>query len=233
MSALVLSGSIGSTTETWEPQRQAFAGFDILALDHPGHGSAPAPAGPIALADLGRRVLATLDERGIARASVCGLSLGGAVGIWLAANAPERVDRLVLACTKARFGASQAWLDRAAAVRRGGMEAVVDAVLERWFTPGFGDRGRWRAMMASVDPEGYARCCELLAGVDLRGNLQRIEAPTLVVAGAEDSTVTPEDVDLLVSGIRGAQLVTIAGAAHIANVERPDAFAAAVVGFLA
>ena len=233
MSALVLSGSIGSTTETWEPQLPALAAFDLVALDHPGHGSAPAPAGPIELADLGRGVLAALDERGIARASVCGLSLGGAVGMWLAVNAPQRVDRLVLACTRAQFGEPHAWHERAATVRAHGMEAVVDTVLERWFTPGFRDRARWRAMMASVDPDGYARCCELLAGIDLRGDLGRIEAPTLVIAGAEDSTVSPEEIDQVVSGIPGARLLEIEGAAHIANVEQPRAFTDAVVGFLA
>jgi 3-oxoadipate enol-lactonase len=232
VSAIVLSGSIGSTVAVWEPQLPALESFDIVALDHPGHGSEPVPAGPIELADLGRGVLAALDEHGIASASFCGLSLGGAVGMWLAANAPERIDRLVLACTKAQFGAPQGWHDRAAAVRAQGMEAIVDAVLERWFTPGFRDRGRWRAMMASIDPEGYARCCEVLAGVDLRGALERIEAPTLVLAGAEDRTVAPEDVDLLVSRIAGARLVTIRGAAHIANAEQPGAFTDAVVGFL-
>ncbi len=233
MRALVLSGSIGSTTELWQPQLPALARFDVVALDHPGHGPAPVPAGAIELADLGRGVLAALDERGIARASFCGLSLGGAVGMWIAANAPRQIDRLVLACTKAQFGPPERWHERAATVREVGMEAVADVVVERWFTPGFRDRERWRAMLTSVEPEGYARCCELLAGVDLRADLERIEAPTLVIAGAEDPTVAPEAVDLLVSRIRGARLVTLAGAAHIANVERPAAFADAVVGFLA
>ena len=112
------------------------------------------------------------------------------------------------------------------------MEAVVDAVLERWFRPGFADRARWRAMMASVDPEGYARCCELLARIDLRGELARIEAPTLVIAGADDETVPREDLDELVAGIRGARLVTIENAAHIANVEQPEAFTRALLAHL-
>lgn len=232
MSTLVLCGSIGSTTEMWEPQVPALGGYDVIALDHPGHGGAPLPVGPIDLADLGRGVLASLDERGIDRASYCGLSLGGAVGMWLAANAPERVDRLVLACTRARFGDPQGWDDRAATVRAQGMEAIADAVLARWFTPGFPDRARWRAMMTSVEPEGYARCCEVLRDTDLREEIRRIRAPTLVIAGAEDPSIPAEDVELLVSRIPGARLVTLEGAAHIANVEQPEAFTAALLAHL-
>ncbi|HEY6030334.1 MAG TPA: 3-oxoadipate enol-lactonase [Gaiellaceae bacterium] len=232
MTPLVLLGSIGSTTELWEPQRPALDGLDVIALDHPGHGGAPVPAGPIALARLGRGVLAALDERGVERASFCGLSLGGGVSMWLAANAPHRVDRLVLACTRAQFGDPQSWDDRAATVRQHGMEAIADAVLERWFTPGFPDRARWRAMMTSIDPEGYARCCEALRDADLREQIRRIEAPTLVIAGAEDPSISAEEVELLVSRIPGARLVTIEGAAHLANVEQPEAFTAALLSHL-
>ncbi|MGZ4351907.1 MAG: alpha/beta fold hydrolase [Gaiellaceae bacterium] len=216
----------------WEPQLPTLGGFDVIALDHPGHGRAPVPTGPIDLADLGRGVLAALDERGIERASYCGLSLGGGVGMWLAANASERVDRLVLACTRATFGDPQGWDDRAATVRARGLEAIADAVLERWFTPGFPDRARWRAMMTSIDPEGYARCCEVLRDADLREQIRRIEAPTLVIAGAEDPSISAEEVDLPVSRIPGARLVTIDGAAHIANVEQPEAFTAALLSHL-
>lgn len=213
----------------WEPQLPALDGLDVIALDHPGHGGAPVPAGPIDLARLGRGVLAALDERGVERASFCGLSLGGGVSMWLAANAPHRVDRLVLACTRAQFGDPQSWDDRAATVRQHGMEAIADAVLERWFTPGFPDRARWRAMMTSIDPEGYARCCEALRDADLREEIRRIEAPTLVIAGAEDPSISAEEVELLVSRIPGARLVTIEGAAHLANVEQPEAFTAALL----
>jgi len=216
----------------WEPQLAEIARFEPIAIAHPGHGRGTVPPGPVELPELGRRVLAELDARSVERASFCGLSLGGAVGIWLAANHPERIDRLVLACTRARFGEPGPWLDRAAAVRAGGMEAIVDAVLEHEFTPAFRDRARWRAMMASIDPEGYARCCELLARIDLRGELGRIEAPTLVLAGAEDETVSREDADELVSGIPGARLTVIEDAAHIANVEQPEAFTRALLSHL-
>ena len=231
MTALVLSGSLGSTIEMWEPQREALARFDVVAVDHPGHGGAGVPARAIGLEDLGRSVVAALDERGIERASFCGLSLGGAVGMWLAVHVPERVERLVLACTRASFGDPAGWEERAATVRAHGTEAIVDTVIERWFTPAFRDRARWRAMMASIDPEGYARCCEVLRDTDLRGDLQRIEAPTLVIAGADDPSVPRDEIELLADGIPDARLVEVPGA-HLANVEHPQAFSDALVSFL-
>ena len=229
---LVLSGSLGATAAMWEPQLPTLGGRDVVLVEHPGHGSEPPPDGPLALADLGRRVLEQLDARGLDRVSYCGLSLGGAVGMWLAANAPERVDRLVLACTRARFGDPRSWERRAAAVRADGIEAIADPVLERWFTPAFADRARWRAMMTSVDREGYARCCEVLRDADLREEIRRIEAPTLVIAGAEDPTIAPEDTELLVERIPDARLAVLDGAAHIANVEQPEAFTAALLSHL-
>ena len=231
MTALVLSGSIGSTTEMWEPQLSVLAGFDVVAVDHPGHGVGPVHTGPTALADLGRNVLAALDERRIERANLCGLSLGGAVCMWVAANAPERVARLVLACTRASFGDPTGWDERAATVRARGMEAIVETVIDRWFTPAFTARERWRAMMASIDPEGYARCCEVLAGTDLREDVRRVEAPTLVLTGAADATISAEETELLVSRIPGARHVELPGA-HLPNIEHPDAFDDALVFFL-
>ena len=115
------------------------------------------------MSELARRVLDAVGEGSF---SFVGLSLGGAVGIQLALDVPDRIERLVLACTSARFGEPQHWLDRASLVRREGLAAIVDAVLARWFTPSFGDVDRFREMFLSVDPEGYARCCEALAAMD-------------------------------------------------------------------
>jgi 3-oxoadipate enol-lactonase len=168
-----------------------------------------------ALAD---RVLAAVDGP----FSFVGLSLGGAVGMRLAADHPERVERLVLACTAARFGDPAQWLDRAAVVRSDGLGAIVDAVLGRWFTPGFAAVDTYRRMILSIDPEGYARCCEALATWTGDG-LERIEAPTLVVAGEHDPTVPPALAEELAGRIPGARLAVIGGA-HLASLERPDEF---------
>ena len=179
--------------------------------------------------------LAVLDELGIGRFAVCGLSLGGMVAMWLGANAPERVGRVVLACTGAKLGTADSWSERAALVRREGTAAVAAGVRERWFTPAFRDSAAAQSVvdeLLAVPAEGYALGCESVGAFDFRDELGRIGQPVLVVAGAEDPVASPEVVDALAGGIPDAALVTIPHAAHLANVEQPDAFTAAVLSHL-
>lgn len=219
MSTVVLCGSLGSTRAMWELQQPVLARHRTVFVEHPGHGDAPV-VDVATVDDLVGRVLETVDGP----FSFVGLSLGGAIGMRLAATAPERVERLVLACTSPRFGEPQQWHDRAALVRAEGLEPIVDGVMERWFTPAFGDKERFRAMVMTIDPEGYARCCEALASWDGSADLARIEAPALVVAGATDPTAPPAVAERIASGVRGARLEVLDGAAHLANVERAEAF---------
>lgn len=220
MSTVVLSGSLGSTSAMWDAQLPALEGHRIVAIDHPGHGSAPVGEAS-GVSELARRVLDAVGEGSF---SFVGLSLGGAVGIQLALDVPDRIERLVLACTSARFGEPQQWLDRASLVRREGLAAIVDAVLARWFTPSFGDVDGFREMFLSVDPEGYARCCEALAEWDARETLTSIVAPTLVVAGASDPTSPPGEMADMARAIADARFEVLDGAAHLANVEGAQAF---------
>jgi 3-oxoadipate enol-lactonase len=217
LSTVVLVGSLGSTRAMWEPQLPALAAHDVVAVDHPGHGG-ELLADVADVRDLAERVLAHVDGR----FSVVGLSLGGAVGMRIALDAPERLDRLVLLCTSARFASPEFWHERAASVRERGMESVVDAVLRRWFTHAFADVRRYREMVLSTDAEGYARCCDALARWDVRDELAAVRAPTLVVSGADDPSTPPEHGELLASRIPGARHVVVERAAHLANVERAD-----------
>jgi len=213
---VVLCGSLGSTAAMWAPQSPVLV--DATIVEHPGHGAAPL----IDTADvdaLARRALDAVHGR----LSLVGLSLGGAVALRAAALAPERVARLVVACTAPRFGPPEQWHERAETVRDQGLGAIVDAVMQRWFTPGF-DVTPWREMFLSVDPEGYARCCEGLADWDAGGDLARIATPTLVIAGSVDPTAPPTEARAIAEGIEGARLEVIDGAAHLPNVERPDQF---------
>ena len=133
--ALVLSASLGTTLEAWEPQAAVLTGaFRVVRYDRRGHGSSPVPPGPYSLDELGRDALELLDDLEVERASWCGLSLGGLVGLWLGVEAPERIDRLVLACTTAAFLPREQWLERAQRVRAEGVAAIADAVVARWFT---------------------------------------------------------------------------------------------------
>lgn len=217
---VVLCGSLGATAAMWDPQLPTLRGRRVVTVEHPGHGGAPVQNGQ-AVADLAARVL---DQVGSGTFSFVGLSLGGAVGMRLALDAPDRVEKLVLACTSPRFGEPEGWYERAATVREHGLTAIADAVLSRWFTPGFGDVDRFREMFLSVDPEGYARCCEALARWDVRDELAEIAAPTLVISASEDPATPPSVGEALASGIPGARFEVLADAAHLANVERPGDF---------
>jgi 3-oxoadipate enol-lactonase len=233
---LVLSGSLGTTLAMWEPQLDTLARFRVLRYDHPGHGGSPIVRNE-GVEGLARQLLDLLDELGIERASVCGLSLGGAVAMRVAIAAPERVDRLVLACTAARFRNADAYGERAELVRREGVEPIADTVVGRWFTQGFRDAQketvrRYRGMLVSTPREGYARCCEAVRDLDARGEVGLIAAPTLVVAGAEDAVTPPGEVEQLAAAIPGAQPTVLPRAAHLANVEQPFAFSSALVGHL-
>lgn len=221
--ALLLGPSLGSTVAMWEPQVPVLAPrLRVVRFDHRGHGRSPVPPGPYTVDDLGGDVLDLMDHLGLDRAHYAGLSLGGMVGMWLAAHAPERIESLALLCTGAQLPPAQGWLDRAAAVRTGGMAAVADAVLARWFTADFAGAEPYRQMLLSTPAEGYAGCCEAIAALDLRPVLGQIRARTLVIAGEQDPATPPELGRAIATAVPGARFVAVAGAAHLANVERPD-----------
>jgi 3-oxoadipate enol-lactonase len=229
---IVLSGSLGSTLAMWDRQIPALAeAFRVVRYDHPGHGGSPLLY-VRSVEGLAREVVSLLDELELERVSFCGLSLGGAVAMRLALDAPDRIDRLVLCCTSARFATPDFWEERARIVREEGVEAVADVVLERWFTPAFEDVRRYRDMLVSTPAEGYARCCETVRDWDVRGKLGDIRAPTLVVAGADDPSTPPADLEAIAGELPQARLVVLAGARHLANVERADEFNAALLSFL-
>jgi 3-oxoadipate enol-lactonase len=231
---LVLCGSLGTTWEVWDAQLPALTGFRSLRLDHPGHGRAPAPEGQVSVEALADDVVRILDELEVERVSFCGLSLGGLVGMRLALAAPDRLDRLVLACTSASFGPPEPWRKRAALVRWQGTAAVAATVLERWFTEGFrrdqpATVARYRAMLESIGSAGYAACCEAVGAWDARELLHGIAAPTLVVCGADDPASGPDQGTYLAERIPDARLVVVDDAAHLASVEQPERFARLLV----
>jgi 3-oxoadipate enol-lactonase len=229
---VVLSGSLGSTLAMWEPQVSALVErFTVLRYDHPGHGGSELPDAR-SVEGLAQEVLALLDELGLDRVSFCGLSLGGAVGMRLALHAPERVDRLVLACTSMRFATPDVWKERARVVREQGVEAIADAVVERWFTPEFRDVRRYRDMLVSTPAEGYARCCEAVGGWDARGTLGDVRTPTLALAGADDPSAPPAELQAIAGKIPDARFVVLPQARHLASVERAGEFNDALLSFL-
>lgn len=224
----VLSNSLGTTLEMWEPQAGALArDRRVLRYDMRGHGRSPVPPTPYSIADLGADVIGLLDRNGIERASLCGISLGGMVSMWVAAHAPERVDRLVLCSTSAIMGPPESWTERAALVRREGTAAVADTVVARWFTPAFasaepGVVAGIRAQLASTPAEGYAGCCEAIREMDQRPDLPSISAPTLVIAAEGDPSTPPAHARTIAGLIPGARLEVVDRGAHLVSLEAPD-----------
>lgn len=224
----VLSPSLGTDLSMWDPQAALLREhFRVVRYDLRGHGASPVPPGPYSIADLGADLLALLDEIEVARASLCGISIGGMLSLWAAANAPERVERLAVCCTSAMIDPDGAYRTRAELVRARGLEAVADAALARWFTPRFAERepatiARMRSRLLTIPREGYAGCCEALAEMDLRPVLGSIQSPTLVIAAAEDPSTPPEHGRRIAAGVKAASFEVVSDAAHLANVEQPE-----------
>jgi 3-oxoadipate enol-lactonase len=237
---VMMGGSLGATLELWDAQEGPLGErLRVVRFDHRGHGGSPVPPGPYSIAGLGGDVLALMDTLGAERASYCGLSMGGMVGMWLAAHAPERLERLVLICTAAHLPPPEAWAERAAAVLAAGtVEVVADGVLARWLTPEFAREHpevvAWlRSMLVATPPEGYAGCCRAIERMDLRGDLPRIQLPTLVVAAAQDTSTPPEHGEAIAAAIPGARFELVSPSAHIAAVERADEVTALIRDHLA
>ena len=235
---LLLLNSLGTDLQMWDPQVDRWArSRTLLRFDQRGHGRSEAPSGPYHLDRLGEDALAVLDAFGQQRVDVCGLSLGGVVALWLAIHHPGRVGRLIVADSAARIGTQAAWQQRAATVLDDGMDAVADLIIERFFSPGFraaapAQVARMRETVRGTSSVGYAGSCFALADADLRDDLSRIVAPTLVLVGSNDVATPPADAQELAAGIAGSQLVELAGAGHLANLEVPHRFAADVERFL-
>jgi 3-oxoadipate enol-lactonase/4-carboxymuconolactone decarboxylase len=229
---LVLLNSLGSDKSMWDGAFNSLTEqFRVVRVDHRGHGNSPtAPPGqPATIADLGADVVRVLDtvcaNEGFGSVDIAGLSLGAMVAMWIAAHHPNKVNRLALLCTSAFMPPAQAWLDRAVAVRADGMARVASAVTQRWITPALAERdpillARLTAMVSAADPESYAQCCEAIAAMDLRSDLARIAAPTLVISGADDPAAPPEQGEVIAAGIHRSQFSVVGPAAHVAVVEQ-------------
>lgn len=234
---LALSSSLGTDHGMWEPQMAAFSQrFRVLRYDTRGHGRSFVPTQPSTLEGLGRDFLGLLDELGLARVHFCGLSLGGMIGMWLACNAPERIDRLVLSNTSAHLGPPEVWNRRIETVRSLGMAGVVGGVLDRWFTSGFRARAKERVekvrrMLLTTAPAGYASCCAAIRDMDQREAIGAIRARTLVIVGREDTSTPPDQGLFIASRIPGARVVELE-AAHLSSYEAAEPFSDAVLGFL-
>lgn len=235
---LVLVHSLGVDHGLWDPQMPALLRyFRVLRMDLRGHGASDAPAGDYTIEQLGRDMIAAVDSAKRASFAYCGLSLGGMIGQWLGANAAERITHLVLANTSPRVGAPELFEARRKAVLEGGMTAVENAVMERFFSPRLlaspnPQVATSRTALLAANPVGYAGCCAAVRDMDQRPLLGRISVPTLVIGGSLDAATPWEGHgDLLTASIPAARSVVLE-AAHLSNVEWPSAFTNALFDFL-
>jgi 3-oxoadipate enol-lactonase len=235
--ALLFSHCLGADLSIWEPQFRALSTeFRIIRYDTLGHGQSAVPRKPYTIEKLGRQALALLDALAIERTSFCGISMGGLIGQWLALQAPDRIQKLILVDTAARIGNREGWNTRIEDVLKDGIIPIIPGALQRWFTSGFHAANpeivaRTKAMLEIVNVEGYTNCCAALRDADFRADIHSIGIPTLVITGQHDPVTPPEDGRFLAENIAGARYIELP-AAHLSNVEAASEFNSALLAFL-
>lgn len=238
---VVLLPSIGTTHEAWEPQLPALEErYRVVRIDHRGHSDSPTPAvdlGMTSVDDLARDVLETLTSLGIEHCTIVGLSMGGAIAQYLAATS-DRVESAVFASTATFLGGAGKWQERSDTARNDGMSSIVDPTVDNWFTDGFKERepetvDKFKAMVGSVDPEAYAQCGDALAKWGFDERLQEITVSVLTIAGANDPSTGPQQLQEIAAGVTGeAECVVIENASHQVGTEQPEKFNEALLAFL-
>jgi 3-oxoadipate enol-lactonase len=221
---VVLGPSLGTTWEMWDSLAFRLSrSHRVIRYDTRGHGRSPVPEGPYDVAGLASDVLTLLDSLEVDRFAIVGLSLGGAIGQSLALTQPSRLTAAVLCCTVPWFGGPAPWQERAARVRARGTASIAEASKGRWFTDDFrssslAEVDRHIAMLTSVDPVGYASCCEAIGDFDVRESLPEITVPVRVIAAEHDAVAVPDACEAMATTIPGADLVVLPGTSHIATV---------------
>jgi len=235
---LMLSSSLGTTKHMWDPQMNAFAAnYRVVRYDRRGHGNSGVPTGPYTMEMLARDAIAVMDGLGLKTVNWLGLSMGGMEGMWLGANAPDRIEKLILSNTSTYYADKTPWNTRIEAVSKGGsVAAIADMVINAWLSQNFqksnpDETARMKAMMIATPVEGYISCCAAVRDMDHREIIRSITAPTLIIAGARDMATNVEAAEFIRDRIKGSKLAIVDGA-HISNVEQPDAYTKEVVGFL-
>jgi 3-oxoadipate enol-lactonase len=234
---LVLSHSLGVALDMWTPQISTLTPhFHLLRYDVRGHGGSSVPKGPYSVEDLGRDVVNLLGSLGIEQFSFCGLSMGGAIGQWIGLHVAGRLQKLVLANTAAKIGEEEIWNARIAQVNAEGLKPIIPGTLQRWFTSSFRETNsevvsQTAATLEQMNVEGYVACCAAVRDADFRVSIHKLNVPTLVISGAEDSATPPVDGKYLADHIKGASFQELS-AAHLSNVEAASDFNQHLLRFL-
>lgn len=233
---IIFSNSLGTDHSMWDGQIEGLRrDFYVIRYDTRGHGLTSSPKGPYTISQLANDVLGLLDHLAIDKAFFCGISMGGLIGQWLATNAPDRIEALVISNTAPKIGSEQAWNERAALVRKEGLNAIAESAPSRWFTPEFYGAcpktvNELLVNLKNMNSEGYASCCEALAIEDLREDIEKISIPTLIIGGEKDPVTTIADAQYMQAQIKSSQMIAIP-ASHISNIEAEVEFNQAIKQF--
>ncbi|GGE62599.1 3-oxoadipate enol-lactonase [Actibacterium pelagium] len=233
---VVFGNSLGTDLRLWDKVVPLLpSGLRVIRFDKRGHGLSDCPAAPYSMDQLVGDTEALLDQLGVSGCAFVGLSIGGMIAQKLAARRPDLIASLVLSNTAAKMGDASMWKDRISAIQAGGIEALADPIMERWFSAEFlasDELAAWRNMLTRTPREGYIGCCHAIAGTDLSEATSKLTQPTLGIAGSEDGASPPELVEGTIAMIKGASCHTIEGAGHLPCVERPTEYAALLTAFL-
>jgi 3-oxoadipate enol-lactonase len=237
---IMLSHGLATDLTMWDELTEALKDrYRVLRYDARGHGGSAAPEGDYSLDMLVADAVGILNGLGIEQSHFCGLSMGGMVGLGLMLDHPKRLRSAVIADSRhtTRPDFTEAWLQRAEAVRKGGVEAIVESTINRWSSAGLAERSpatiaRMEAMIRRTSSNGYRGCAAALARLNYGQRLGEIEVPALLICGSEDHGAPPENTRQMNAAIKGSRFVEIKQAGHISNIEQPRIFAEAVVSFL-
>lgn len=237
---LTLSHSLACDLHMWDEQMDALTKqYKVLRYDTRGHGKSEAPAGPYTLDQLADDVHGLLAKLGIMSTHWAGLSMGGMIGQTFALKYPRIFQSMVLADTTSRYPADAAgvWQDRIKTAETKGMDAIVDGTLARWFTEPYRKTNppavaRVGASIRATPVAGFVGCCHAIPKINLTHRLKEIACPTLVIVGEQDPGTPVAMAREIHEAKPGSKLVIIPSAAHLSNIEQPEAFTSAMLSFL-
>lgn len=233
---LVFANSLGTDLRLWDPILPLLPkGLRIIRYDKRGHGLSSCPPSPYSMGALISDVEALLDRLGVRDCVFVGLSIGGMIAQGLAVKRMDQVRAMVISNTAAKIGTTEMWNDRIAAVKSGGIEALADTIMERWFSKAFRatpELALWRNMLTRQPAEGYMGCSAAIAGTDFFATTASLTLPTLAIAGSEDGSTPPDLVRETADLIKGSRFQLVRGAGHLPCVEKPEEYADVLAGFL-